>query len=192
MLVCMKRQFPFRRLFPVALAALLGLAAAAAAGDVVNCRPGSTPAEIAASLLPARAELAHPPVQVALPPSPKSLVVLYRAADGVDSNYHGWVLVPAEGQCAYTRYALPEMDEAPTLFEIEVKSVFGANVGTKKPRALVVLYKYHRSGSEENSGYASYVYRWSGNGFESLTKTAEKLVGLKTAQQVRNKLRVAR
>jgi len=196
-----KRKFAFSsggnvicaRICAIVVAVALALPVLASnSDDIVHCRTGSTRHEIAKSLLPAQSALAHSPVQVSLPPSKRSLVVLYRKADDVDTNYRGWVLVPAAPPCSYQRYSLPEMDEAPTQFQIDVQSVFSAEVGSGRERVLVVLYRYHRNGSADDSGYASYVYGWNGHSFDSLSKPAEALVGLRTAAQVRRKLRKVR
>ena len=118
---------------------------------------------------------------------------LRRPKDDVNTNFEGWVLVLREGQpCAYEKFILPKMIEPPGLFEIQIEAAFAAAVGAKRERDLVILYRYHKNGAENDSGYASYVYFWNGSGFESEPKLADRVVGLKTAVAVRNKLRSAK
>lgn len=143
-------------------------------------------AHAVAELLPPGTELAHPPVRLALPSSPSSLVVLYKPVDDVSTNFQGWVVVPATKGLPQQKFSLPPMDEIPGQFEIRVLSVFRALPG--KTPVLVVLYHYHRNGSADDSGWACYVYRWGEHGFESASELASKVVGLKSAAQVRKRL----
>lgn len=155
-----------------------------------RCLSAANPEGLAKALLTERTELAHPAVEVSLTPSEHSVVVLIRPRDDVNTNFHGWVAVPGNTpSCQYHSYELPKMVEPPGLFDIEVRSVFGATVQSEKKRDLVVLFRYHKNGSEQDSGFACYVYGWNGQGFVSEPKLADSVVGLTTAAAVRSKLR---
>jgi hypothetical protein len=183
-----KARHTYRSMAAVLL--FLGLWAGVCRADDVPCQLGDRPQDIANHLLTDNTELAHPAIELPLPSSEHSIVVLRRPKDDVDTNYQGWVLVPVESQvCSYRTYELPKMIEPPGLFEIHVEAVFGATVGAKIQRDLVILFRYHRNGAEHDNGYASYIYRWTGSGFESQPKLAGEVVGLKTATAVRSKLR---
>jgi hypothetical protein len=172
---------------------LSGLATWECKADDVTCRAGDQLQDIAKRLLPENTELAHPAVELSLPASEHSIVVLRRPADGVSTNFEGFVLVPHPGKsCSYEKFALPKMIEPPGRFEIRVEAVFAAAAGAPNRRDLVVLYAYHRNGAEGDDGYASYIYAWNGSGFESQPRLADQVVGLKTASAVRAKLRTAR
>lgn len=154
-----------------------------------RCVDGSDKADVASRLLTDKTELAHPAVEVSLPSSPHSVVVLAQPKDDVNTNYQGWVAVPVHtGSCGYRIYELPPMMEPPAAFDIKVMSVFGATSEAGK-RYLVVLYRYHKNGSEQDSGYASYVYKWQENKFESQQKLSDQVAGLSSAAAVRNRLR---
>jgi hypothetical protein len=168
------------------------LVARAPASDT-NCLSGANSQELAKSVLTEKTELAHPAVDLSLPSSPRSVVLLVRPANDVNTNFEGWVAVPTgTASCAYRTYGLPPMTERPGRFEIEALAVFAAAAGPQRKRNLVVLYRYHRNGSEQDSGYASKVYEWTGNGFEFQAKLADLVVGLKTASAIRSKLRDGR
>lgn len=155
-----------------------------------QCLNGANPQDLAKELLTDKTELAHPAVEVSLSPSEHSVVVLVRPSDDVNTNFRAWVLVPGNiASCRYRSYELPKMVEPPGQFDIEVRSVFGVTVGREKRRDLVVLYRYHKNGSEQDSGFGCYVYAWNGQEFVSEPKLAERVVGLKTAAEVRSKLR---
>jgi hypothetical protein len=155
-----------------------------------QCLSGANLQDLAKQLLTDQTELAHPAVEVSLSLSDHSAVVLTRLRDDVNTNYRGWVLVPGNTpHSQYRSYELPKMVEPPGSFDIEVRSVFGAAVGQQKQRDLVVLYRYHKNGSEKDSGFACYVYAWNGKEFVSAPKLADRVIGLKTAAAVRSKLR---
>lgn len=160
-------------------------------GQEERCIDGSDKADVASRLLTDKSELAHPAVEVSLPSSPHSVVVLAQPKDDVNTNYQGWVAVPVHtASCGYRVYELPPMTEPPAAFDIKVMSVFGATSQATK-RYLVVLYRYHKNGSEQDSGYASYVYQWQENKFESQQKLSDQVAGLSSASAVRNRLRKA-
>ena len=111
---------------------LTGLAVTGCGADV-QCQADDKPQDIAKRLLTQNTELAHPAVELSLPPSEHSIVVLRRPKDDVNTNYEGSVLVLQEGQaCSYKRYDLPTMVEPPGLFDIQVEAVFAAAVGVGK------------------------------------------------------------
>jgi hypothetical protein len=173
----------------LSLALVIALALIPCRADDVLCQASGSPEDVAKRLLTEKTEFAHPVVELSLPSSEHSSVVLTRQANDVNTNFRGWVVAPTQNQsCAYRSYELPEMIEPPGLFDIDVIAVFGALSGPQKQRYLVVLYRYHKNGSESDSGYASYVYGWNGSGFESQPKLADRVVGLKTAATIRSRL----
>ena len=176
---------PCRSILAIFVVLLLGSPVASVAQA---CPPVPPPKaeQIAKAVMPPGTELAHPPVSVSLPSSYCSLVVLFRPADDVNTNFQGFVVVIGASSSTEHKYALPPMDEIPGRFDIQVLSVFRALAATKP--VLVVLYQYHRNGSETDSGFASYVYGWSGQEYTKLHDLASKVVGLETAAAVRKKL----
>ncbi|MBM3793364.1 MAG: hypothetical protein FJW31_04705 [Acidobacteria bacterium] len=116
---------------------LLFLAAAA-----IERPAGESPAVFAKRLTPANRELAHVPLEGAFGPGAGNVVLLWRKADAVDTNYTGEVLVPAASagsSRSYLRYSLPPMQEIPGHFEIDVAAVFYANADRDAPLELIVL-----------------------------------------------------
>jgi hypothetical protein len=130
------------------LAAILAICAPASwAQDVVTRAPGESIQEFCQKHLPEGVELAHPPLQIAFGPSEKNIVVLFRKAYDIDTNYSGWIFVPENGEVnSYKKNILPPMIEIPGHFDITIEAAFAANNGTRSSRDLVVLYQYHRNG----------------------------------------------
>ena len=170
-----------------ALAALAVVATSARAEDTLSRRQGESLSAFAQRSLPPQTELAAKPVEVSLPPLGKVAVVLARP-QGSSSNYTGWVLVPSDRPGAYRKEALPPMELAEGLFEVEVKSVFAAGGPGEPRRKLCVLYSYYRTGSGEEGGFATEVYGWSKGAFVRLPDVGESLTGLKNAQEVRARM----
>lgn len=132
-------------------------------------------------------EFATKPVELKLAPLGKVAVVLFRPTDG-SSNYTGWVLVPdAAASDSYRKEALPELALANGLFEVEVKSIFAADADADPGQELCVIYSYYRSGSGEDGGYATEVYKWVRDQFVRLDAAGDSVVGLRNAKQVRAK-----
>ena len=167
---------------------LLAFPAILHAQDTVARLPREAAADFAARLLPANSELAHTVIEGAFGPGAGNIVVLYRARDSVNTNYSGWVLAPA-GPSKYRKYELPAMTEIPGQFEITVTAVMFANADKDPARELLVLYAYHRNGSQSDDSNAVYAYHWTGHGFEALTGIDRSLAGLKNAASVRRKLK---
>ena len=136
-------------------------------------------------ILPADTEPATKAVEMKLGSLGKVGVVLFRAQDS-ESNYTGWVLVPdpaAPG--SYRKEVLPPMVLANGLFEVNVKSIFGAEADADAGPELCVLYAYYRTGGGEAGDFASEVYKWSGDHFVRLEEASKLTVGLRDAGQVR-------
>lgn len=169
---------------------VLLVVSAAAADNLVQRTPGETLSHFCGRLLPAGMEFAHPPVELSIGAGgPKSIVMLFRRANDVNTNYTGWVLTP-EYANSYAIHVLPPMREIPSQFDIDVKAVFDARIDSQMSWDLVILYEYHRNGSETDSGFASYLYHCSGREeFVALNNISSQLAGLKTAIEVREKLR---
>ena len=171
----------------LAIIAILGIVSLWAQEAMVR-QSGESLRDFCKRNLPENTEFAHPPLQLGFSPSARNIVVLFRPADGVNTNYTGWVLVPEhEGGEAYYKYDLPPMAEIPGRFDISVEAVFAAGGQSIVSRELVVLYRYHRNGSRNDDGYVSYVYRWTNNSFEVVSDVSRELAGLRTAD-VRRKL----
>ena len=176
-------------MFLLAVGLIAGSGVEAYGSDEVPCHTGERPADVSKRLLTDATELAHPAVELSLPSSRQSVVVLSRLRNDVNTNYQGWVLIRTEGPvCSYRKFALPAMIEPPGLFDIEVEAVFVAAVGPERQRELVVLYRYHRNGAEQDNGYGSYIYRWDGAGFVSQPILADQVAGMRTAAAIRTKL----
>jgi hypothetical protein len=141
----------------------------------------------ATRLLPAGMEIAAKPVELKLSPLGKVAVVLLRPTDS-SSNYTGWVLVPdPAAPDSYRKEALPELALANGLFEVEVKSIFAADADADPGQELCVIYSYYRTGSGEEGGYATEVYKWTRDRFARLDPAGDSVVGLRNAKQVRAK-----
>ena len=167
---------------------LLASATAVAAQETITRQPKEAPADFAARLLPQATELAHTVVEGTFGPGAGNIVILFRARDNVNTNYTGWVLVPA-GSSRYRKYELPAMPEIPSRFEITVSAVMFANADKDPARELLVLYAYHRNGSEDDDSNGVHAYDWTGRGFTAMTGMDRNLAGLKTAAAVRRKLK---
>jgi hypothetical protein len=92
-------------------------------------------------------------------------------------------LAPADSN-AYKRVILPPLKVADGLFEIDVKSVFAADVDGDGSPDLCILSSYYRDGSGEKAYPATDCFAWTGSGFH-LLDTAPMSVGLKNAKAVR-------
>jgi hypothetical protein len=168
---------------------LCGLCGGLAAQDVVTRREREPLGKFAARLLPKGTEVAHSVLEGRFGPGPGNIVLLFRRTDDVNTNYTGWVLVPSgAGPGKYVKHVLPKMREIPGHFYIEVQAVFYANADADPAPELLVLYFYHRNGSQDDDSSATYVYRWTGSGFASLEAVERQLVGLKSAAAVRARL----
>ena len=167
---------------------LLASTTVAVAQETVTRQPKEAPADFAARLLPQDRELAHTVVEGTFGPGPGNIVILFRARNDVNTNYTGWVLVPA-GSSRYRKYELPAMPEIPSRFEITVNAVMFANADKDAAREMLVLYSYHRNGSEDDDSNAVHAYDWTGRGFTGMAGIDRNLAGLKTAAAVRRKLK---
>lgn len=108
--------------------------------------------------IPAGAVAAFAPLEYPSGRQDTSVAVLFRDSTS-QSNYSGLVLSPqGDVPGRYRRLHLPEMDEAPGLFEITVRDLFAAGTAADSSRALVVQYEYYRTGSGESPGVTNIVY----------------------------------
>lgn len=186
---------PFEQCFRTALIPLAALTflcvfCAPASGETLERLQNESPVDFAKRILPTGNELAHPPLEGSFGSSDHNIVLLFRRADDVNTNYTGWVLVPDRIKPElYTKYVLPPMKEIPGLFDIAVKSVLYARTASGPETDLIVLFKYHRNGRSSDWGYASNVYHWDGRQFTFLDDVSRKLSGLRTATQVRLRLK---
>jgi hypothetical protein len=171
-----------------ALCLIFAVTGQCTARDAVTRRPGESTTDLVSRLLPKGTELAHPPVTGTFGPGPGNIVVLFRTANDTNTNYTGWVLVPA-GAGKFHHYVLPAMPEIAGQFEITVEAIVFANADNDSRRELLVLYSYHRNGSEQDDSHAVHAYKWDGRAFVAMEKLDEQLAGLKDAASVRRKLK---
>jgi len=158
--------------------------------ELLTRKDGETLRSFCSRILPEATEFAHPPLQLKIGPVADNIVVFYRHTEEGNENFTGWVLMPDRSHGgSYRKYTLPPMFEVPKTFTIDIKAVFGAGVRNNPDRNLVVLYEYHHNGRPQDSGYASYVFQWTGNDFQVRKKLWEALAGVRTAAAVRHKLR---
>jgi hypothetical protein len=156
--------------------------------DEVVRSPGEATAPFARRIIPEGTELAFAPVEVSAGPPGSSLVILFRVSDSL-SNYTGWVLSPSIADSArYSKLALPPMDEAPGLFDITVKAVFGGEVSGTPGSVIIVLYEAYRTGSGEEPGRGAYVYRWTERSFTVDDKASAALAGVQREDEARSRL----
>jgi len=166
-----------------------------AAPSIVNAQetvvrlPGESIEAFAKRIIPGKTELAHKVLEGGFGPSDRNIVILFHPTEDVDSNYTGWIMVPDASSGSYKKFTLPEMAEIKGHFEITVTSVLYANADKDKDLELIVLYNYYRNGSGEKEDHAAYVYDWNGKEFVVLQEVSDKLVGLKSAAEVRRKLK---
>lgn len=170
----------------IALCALAG-------GETVDRLKNESLIDFAKRVLPPGKEFAHAPLEGAFGPSDHNIVLLFRPAAGENRNYTGWVFIKDRNTPGlYAKYVLPPMQEVPGLFDIAVRSVLYARATPGQDSDLIVMFEYHRNGSSSDSGYASNVYHWDGGRFKVLEDVNRKLSGLRTAAQVRQKLKAYR
>ncbi len=172
----------FGAVFAVLVFSLLGPYASAA--DLER-QAGESVAGYADRLLPPGTELASKPVDLTLGPFGKVIVVLFTPAEE-EANYTGWVMVPqgTDGK-TYRKEVLPPLTAASGLFDIEVKSVFSADVDGDGRPELCVLSRYYRNGSAEKAYPATDCFRWTGQVFELVQASGPATVGLSNAKAVR-------
>jgi hypothetical protein len=138
--------------------------------------------------LPSGMELAHPPVAGSFGPPGQHIVVLYRPEGDEAGEFQGTVYLGGKGELPSK---LPPLGLIPNQFAIEVKAVFFEKVpgiGSAQP-ALIILYSYHRNGSETDDSHACAVYQWRDHQFVRLPDTEKKIATLSTAAAVRRRLR---
>ncbi len=175
-------------------AVLVASASVLPAQDPIKRTAGEPLGRFAARVLPKGTELAHQPLEGRFGPGAGNVVLLFRQTGAVDSNYTGWVLVPANAasRATYTKFPLPKMREIPAHFEISVEAVFFANADSDAAPELIVLYSYHRNGSQDDDSTGCYVYHWTGKEFVSMEALERELAGFKSAAAIRAKLARAR
>ena len=127
--------------------------------------------------LPPGAGLAHPPVSGAFGPAGKHIVLLYRDDPDDSGEFRGTVYLDGRRP-----QQLPPLGLIANQFAVDVKAVFFAS------KDLLVLYGYHRNGSEADDSHACAVYRWNGSGFIRVSDVEHKIAGLATASAVRQRL----
>jgi len=154
------------------------------AGDVER-HAGETIGAYAKRLLPPTTELSTRPVEVNLGALGKATVLLFIPSKGV-ANYTGWVLVPSSAAATdYKRYVLPPLKVVDGIFEIDVKSVFAADVDGDGSPDLCVLASFYRDGSGDEPYTTTDCFGWTSSRFH-LIDTAPQSVGLKNAAAVRS------
>ncbi len=148
--------------------------------------PGESVQGYAERHLPAGNELASKPVDLELEPLGRVIVILFTPATE-EANYTGWIMVPqgSDGR-AYRKEVLPPLAEASGLFDIEVKSIFSADVDGDASPELCVLARFYRNGSGEKAYPATDCFRWTGKKFELVDAVGPLSVGLKNAKAVRS------
>ena len=157
--------------------------------EVIKRNDGELIENFGQRVLPPKTELAHKILIGSFGPSANNILLLFRPALE-SSNYTGWVLMPDDNSpSSYRKVVLPPMQEIPQHFDITVSSVLYANADKDQELELIILYEYYRTGSGNETGDAAYVYDWIGSEFVVLDQVGSKLVGLKTAQAVRRKLK---
>jgi hypothetical protein len=154
---------------------------------------GETPEELAKRIVPSDATLSTRPVEVALPPLGKVIVVLFVPASppGTSySNYRGWVLVPDARPRSYRKENLPPLKSADGMIEYDVKAVFTADADGDGLPEICVLADVYRTGSGEDGHYSTDLYKWSSKSFVRADETVRaSLIDLPTAKDVRARLK---
>lgn len=140
--------------------------------------------QFAKAHVPKGMELAHPPLEGSFGPAGRHIVLLYRPALE-DGEFKGTVYLDGDRP-----RELPPMGLIPDQFAIDVKAVFfdKAQAGGAPP-ALIILYGYHRNGSESDDSSACLIYQWRDNQFIRLPDVEKKVASLTTASAVRKRLR---
>jgi hypothetical protein len=128
-------------------------------------------------------ELAHPPVGGSFGPAGRHIVLLYRP-QGDDGEFKGVVYLAGEQPSD-----LPPLDLIPNHFTVEVEAVFFERAEIAAEPSLIILYSYHRNGSDSADGHACAIYSWRGNQFVRLMEVEKKVASLSTASAVRQRLR---
>lgn len=181
---CRRGRAGGTRALVVVLLLFVCLASRASAGGT-DRRPGESVPEYAQRLLPTGSELATRPVDLTLGSLGKVIVVLFTPANE-EANYTGWVMVPqgTDGK-AYRKAVLPPLTAASGLFDIEVKSIFSADVDGDGSPELCVLSRYYRNGSAEKAYPATDCFHSTGQAFELVKASGPATVGLSNAKAVR-------
>jgi hypothetical protein len=133
--------------------------------------------------LPPGDALAHPAIEGSFGPAGKHILLLSRLVND-DGEFKGTVYLNGDKPSA-----LPEIGLIPNQFAIEVKAVFFEKPPGAANLDLLILYGYHRNGSESDDGHACLIYRWRGHNFVRVEELEKKVANLDTAAAVRRRLR---
>lgn len=153
-------------------------------------QPNESLADFAARLTPSGMRLAHPPVEGEFGPGSRNIVLLFQPAESADSNFRVSVLIP-ETDGRYRSLEAPPLDLIAGHFDVTVNAVMFAATQPGPQRDLLVLYAYHRTGSEQDDGNAVAAYSWNGKAFLRDEAAERRLLGAKTAADVRKRLKAS-
>ncbi len=137
---------------------------------------------------PAGEKLALPTAKGDIGPFRNALVAISQKVDAEDENFHGRVIA-LDDKGARQTYALPDQDEPPTFFAINVKAVLFANVDAAAGNEIIVLYRAMKTGPQETPYSAACVYKWDGGKFVRLPAAEALLAGARDERSVRAILR---
>jgi hypothetical protein len=175
-------------------------AASTGAGTIVR-KPGETPEQLAARILPTGADTLTKPLEFELGPLGKVVLVLYQV-DSDDpvftkdpSVYRGLVLIPRGKPDNYRIEPLPSQSAGAGTLMYEVKSVFAADADGDGAPELCVLSEAREAGAGDtgNSHTDTDIFKWSGSRFTLMDQdNSRPLSDLRTAKAVRAKLKKMR
>jgi len=164
-------------------------------------KPGETPEELAARILPNGADTLTKPLEFELAPLGRVVLVLYQvdSSDPVfikdPSVYRGLILVPDGRPGDYRIEPLPSQSAGAGTLMYEVKSVFAADADGDGAPELCVLSEAREAGAGDtgNSHTDMDIFKWSGSRFTLVEQDdSRSLSDLRTAKAVRAKLKKMR
>lgn len=156
------------------------------AADAVVWRAGTSLESLAQAQLSAGETLAHPPLQGEFGPGRGNIIILVTTELG---ELSGRVLVPTRDPHHYNRYELPQPPESE--FRTTVEAVLFENIDADPARELLVLCSLMTGIGRDGAKpwYETFVFDWDGGRFQPREAIRRRLHGLRTAAQVRQRLR---
>ena len=129
-------------------------------------------------------ELAHPVLTGSVGPYERAVLVLTRRAGPAEAPFAG-ALDIGDGRCLW----LQEPDEPTDFFLIRVKAAFFTPLdGGKRANGIVVLYDSSQIGPQHGTDHEALVYRVDREAITRDPAIEQRLLGTRTAAEVRQRL----
>jgi len=162
-------------------------------------QPGETPEQLAARVVPAGGEMMTTPLEFALPPLGKVVLVLYQVGSddpilaSDPSVYRGIVLVPDGKTGRYRMEPLPSQKDGAATLMYDIKSVFVDEAGSDSAPKICILSEIAEAGESGKPHVDTDLFKWSGSAFVLVDQGDHRpLYNLRNAKAVRARLKKMR